>query len=65
MSVPLYFVNDKYLELLGYSSYAEYNEKEFESSLKEMGIYPDIRYQAKEYTSFRYTDKILRRQLYY
>ena len=41
------------------SSYAEYNEKEFETALDEMGIYPDTRYQAKEYTSGRYADKII------
>ncbi len=41
------------------SSYADYNEKEFEASLDEMGIHPDTRYQAKEYTSGRYADNIV------
>ena len=42
-----------------YGSYAEYNEKEFEQSLAELGIAPDFRYQAKEYTSGRYAEKII------
>ena len=33
-----------------YSSYVEYNEKEFEASLEELDINPDYRYQAKMYT---------------
>ena len=41
------------------ASYAEYNEKEFERSLEEMNIFPDIRYQAKEYRSGRYADNII------
>lgn len=41
------------------SSYAEYNEKEFEASLVELDIHPDYRYQAKEYTSGRYADGII------
>ena len=36
-----------------YSSYAEYNEKEFEKSLEELDIHPDYRYQAKQYTDKR------------
>ena len=56
LGMPYAFIPDPYGKT---NSYSEYNEKEFESSLKEMGIYPDIRYQAKEYTSFRYTDKIV------
>ncbi len=42
-----------------YSSYAEYNEKEFEESLKELAIEPDYRYQAKNYTSGMYTEGII------
>ena len=42
-----------------YSSYAEYNEKEFENSLKELGIDVDYRYQAKNYTSGWYTEGII------
>ena len=41
------------------SSYAEYNEKEFEKSLEELGIDVDYRYQAKNYTSGWYTDGII------
>ena len=41
------------------SSYAEYNEKEFEASLKELAIEPDYRYQAKMYTSGKYTEGII------
>ena len=41
------------------SSYAEYNEKEFEESLKELAIEPDYRYQAKMYTSGKYQDGIV------
>lgn len=40
-------------------SYAEYNEKEFERSLKELGVNADYRYQAKEYMSGRYADGII------
>ena len=32
-----------------YSSFAEYNEKEYEESLKELGIDIEYRYQGKEY----------------
>ena len=42
-----------------YSSYAEYNEKEFEKSLAEMGIEVDYRYQAKNYMSGWYTEGII------
>ena len=52
-----------------YSSYAEYNEKQFEKSLEELDIHPDYRYQAKEYTSNRYGEGIVfalknRKQIY-
>ncbi len=40
-------------------SYARYNEKEFEESLKELDIHPDYRYQATEYTSGRYVEGII------
>ena len=56
LGMPYAFIPDPYGKT---NSYAEYNEKEFEASLKEMGICPDIRYQAKEYTSFRYTENIV------
>lgn len=42
-----------------YSSYAEYNEKEFEKSLEELDIHPDYRYQAKQYTANKYADGIV------
>lgn len=42
-----------------YSSYAEYNEKEFERSLEELDIHPDYRYQAKKYTANDYADGIV------
>ena len=42
-----------------YSSYAEYNEKEFEASLEELDIHPDYRYQAKLYTSNAYAEGIV------
>ncbi len=42
-----------------YSSYAEYNEKEFETSLKELGIEADYRYQAKQYMSGAYVEGII------
>ena len=42
-----------------YSSYAEYNEKEFEKSLAEMGIEVDYRYQAKNYMNGWYTEGII------
>ncbi len=42
-----------------YSSYAEYNEKEFEASLKELGIEADYRYQAKNYMSGMYVEGII------
>ena len=41
------------------ASYAEYNEKEFEESLKELAIEPDYRYQAKMYTEGKYVDGII------
>lgn len=42
-----------------YGSYAEYNEKEFENSLAELGITADYRYQATQYTSGRYAEGII------
>lgn len=56
IGMPYAFIPDPHNEK---SSYAEYNEKEFENSLKELSIYPDYRYQAKEYTSGRYADGIV------
>lgn len=52
-----------------YSSYAEYNEKEFENSLAELGIDVDYRYQAKNYKAGAYVDGIIfalknRKQIY-
>ena len=41
------------------SSYAEYNERQFERSLDILDIHPDIRYQAKEYLSGRYSEMII------
>ena len=56
LGMPYAFIPDPHGEC---KSYAEYNEKEFEASLNEMGIYPDYRYQAEQYTSLRYSDKIV------
>lgn len=42
-----------------YSSFAEYNEKEYEESLKELGIDIEYRYQGKEYRSGRYVEGII------
>ncbi len=42
-----------------YSSYAEYNEKEFENSLEELGIDVDYRYQAKNYKEGAYVEGII------
>lgn len=42
-----------------YSSFAEYNEKEYEQSLEELGIDIEYRYQGKEYRSGRYVEGIL------
>lgn len=41
-------------------SYARANEKEVETILPEVGIYPEYIYQAKEYTSCRYAEGIRR-----
>ena len=40
-------------------SFAEYNEKEYEKSLEELGIDIEYRYQGKEYRSGRYVDGII------
>ncbi len=56
IGMPYAFIPDPYGK---FSSYAEYNEKEFEESLKELCIEADYRYQAKEYTSGRYADGII------
>ena len=56
IGMPYAYIPDPYGV---YSTYAEYNEKEFENSLKELGISADYRYQAKEYTSGRYADGII------
>ncbi|MGN0819195.1 MAG: lysine--tRNA ligase [Christensenellaceae bacterium] len=56
LGMPYAMIPDPYGKT---SSYAEYNEKEFEESLVELGIKPDYRYQAKEYTSGRYADGII------
>lgn len=66
LGMPYAMIPDPYGK---YSSYAEYNEKEFEASLVEMGIDADYRYQAKMYTSGAYSDKIVfalknRKQIY-
>lgn len=42
-----------------YSSFAEYNEKEYEQSLEELGIDIEYRYQGKEYRSGRYVEGII------
>lgn len=56
IGMPYAFIKDPHGEK---SSYAEYNEKEFEQSLQELNIYPNYRYQAKEYTSGRYVDGVV------
>jgi lysyl-tRNA synthetase class 1 len=40
------------------SSYAEYYEKVFESTMKELGVNLEYRYQTKEYLSGRYCEEI-------
>lgn len=57
IGMPYAFIPDPYGKM---SSYAEYNEKEFESSLNELDIHPDYRYQAQLYTSGKYTDGIIK-----
>lgn len=66
LGMPYALIPDPYGK---YSSYAEYNEKEFEESLKELDIHPDFRYQAKEYMSGAYVDGVVnalkkRKQIY-
>ena len=56
LGMPYASIPDPYKK---YSSYAEYNEREFEESLKELGIEPDYRYQAKNYTSGMYVEGII------
>ncbi len=56
LGMPYAWIPDPYKKC---SSYAEYNEKEFEASLKELCIEPDYRYQAKMYTSGKYTEGII------
>ncbi len=56
LGMPYALIPDPYGK---YSSYAEYNEKEFEKSLEEMGIPADYRYQAKNYMSGMYVDGII------
>ena len=56
IGMPYAWIPDPYKK---YSSYAEYNEKEFEASLEELGIDADYRYQAKLYTSGKYVEGII------
>ena len=56
IGMPYCMIPDPYGK---YSSFAEYNEKEYEKSLEELGIDIEYRYQGKEYTSGRYVDGIL------
>ena len=56
LGMPYCMIPDPYGK---YSSFAEYNEKEYERSLEEMGIDIEYRYQGKEYTSGRYVPGIL------
>lgn len=56
LGMPYALIPDPYGK---YSSYAEYNEKEFEASLEELDIHPDYRYQAKNYMSGMYSGKIV------
>ena len=42
------------------SSYAEYHEKKMEKAILKVGISPEFVYQAKEYRSSRYADRIAR-----
>ena len=57
LGMPYAMIPDPYGK---YSSYAEYNEKEFEESLKELGVNVDLmRYQCKEYTSGKYVKGVL------
>lgn len=42
-----------------FSSYAERFQSEFETSMKELGIALEYRYQTTEYTSGRYADRVL------
>ncbi len=56
LGMPYAYIPDPYKKC---NSYAEYNEKEFEASLAELGIDADYRYQAKNYTSGMYVDGII------
>ena len=56
IGMPYCMIPDPYGK---YSSYAEYNEKEYEASLAEMGIDIEYRYQGQEYMSGRYVDGII------
>ena len=56
IGMPYAMIPDPYKQ---YNSYAEYNEKEFENSLIELGIDVDYRYQAKNYMSGMYADGIV------
>lgn len=56
LGMPYAYIPDPYKKC---NSYAEYNEKEFETSLAELGIDADYRYQAKNYTSGMYVDGII------
>ncbi len=56
LGMPYALIPDPYKKC---NSYAEYNEKEFENSLKELAIDVDYRYQAKNYMSGMYADGII------
>lgn len=56
IGMPYALIPDPYGK---FSSYAEYNEKEFENSLAEMKIFPDYRYQAQQYRSGKYVEGII------
>ena len=56
IGMPYCMIPDPYGK---YSSYAEYNEKEYEASLAEMGIDIEYRYQGQEYMSGRYVEGII------
>ena len=43
----------------GYESYADHFEKEYEASLKDLGIEVEYIYQSKEYMSGRYAKKVV------
>ncbi len=56
LGMPYALIPDPYGKC---SSYAEYNELEFEKSLKELAIDVDYKYQAKNYMSGMYVDGII------